>query len=410
MTVASLIENEAKLAEERPLVASVIYNRLKTGMALGVDSTVIYASKLAGKWRNDGKVYLSDIERDSPYNTRKVRGLPPGPIASPGASSLEAALKPAQTDYLYYVREPSRNDGAHNFYNNAADFERGVQALREWERTRNATSRRAARLLRRNSRPQIPDLRISARVASEFNSEFVVFAALSQLRPPPVTPSASVDIRDRRLANVKKIFALALLSSSSPSTRRRRRRAWISRTSGSGTTATTRSRRQRRQHQHGADAALTRQRQNGRAPDAPNPYRFSVPNDVLAKSVAELMRERKMIVDDTVSKPDEGLLISQPYTFTKGSVITASELNRLAEVPRTDLRNWTRGRYTIIVEVQPIDSAHTNISVNARIEGRSDGVLGAEWVSLRSNGTAEEEFLIALIEKVTGGPPPGREQ
>jgi hypothetical protein len=145
-------------------------------------------------------------------------------------------------------------------------------------------------------------------------------------------------------------------------------------------------------------------------PPLPNPYRFSVPNDVLAKAVAELIRDRKMIVDDSVSKPEQGLLISQPYTFTRGSVITASELNRVAEVPRTDLRNWTRGRYTIIVEVQPIDSAFTNLSVNARIEGRSDGVMGAEWVSLRSNGTAEEEFLIALIEKVTGGPPPGREQ
>jgi hypothetical protein len=145
-------------------------------------------------------------------------------------------------------------------------------------------------------------------------------------------------------------------------------------------------------------------------PPLPNPYRFSVPNDVLARAVAELIRDRKMIVDDSVSKPEEGLLISQPYTFTKGSVITASELNRVAEVPRTDLRNWTRGRYTIIVEVQPIDSAHTNISVNARIEGRSDGVMGAEWVSLRSNGRAEEEFLLALIEKVTGALPPGYDQ
>ena len=140
VTVASLIETEAKLASERPVVASVIYNRLRADMPLGIDSTVIYASKAAGKWRNDGKVYLSDIERDSPYNTRKVRGLPPGPIASPGRSSLEAALSPAQTDYLYYVRDPSRNDGAHNFYSNSADFERGVQALREWERTRNANA------------------------------------------------------------------------------------------------------------------------------------------------------------------------------------------------------------------------------------------------------------------------------
>lgn len=136
VTVASLIETEAKLSQERPLVASVIYNRLQKNISLGIDSTVIYASKLAGKWRNDGKVYRSDVERQSPYNTRLQAGLPPGPIASPGASSLEAALNPAQTDYLYYVRDPSRNDGAHNFYNNEADFGRGVQALRDWERQR----------------------------------------------------------------------------------------------------------------------------------------------------------------------------------------------------------------------------------------------------------------------------------
>jgi UPF0755 protein len=136
VTVASLIETESKLKEERPIVASVIYNRLKKNMPLGIDSSIIYASKLAGKWKNDGKVYKSDIDRDSPYNTRLHAGLPPGPIASPSLSSLEAALNPASTDYLYYVREPSRNDGAHNFYNNGADFERGVQALREWERER----------------------------------------------------------------------------------------------------------------------------------------------------------------------------------------------------------------------------------------------------------------------------------
>ena len=109
-------------------------------MPLGIDSTVIYASKLAGKWRNDGKVYQSDLDRSSPYNTRKVRGLPPGPIASSGVRSLEAALRPAETDYLYYVREPSRDDGAHNFYNNEADFGRGVQSLRAWERARDANA------------------------------------------------------------------------------------------------------------------------------------------------------------------------------------------------------------------------------------------------------------------------------
>jgi UPF0755 protein len=140
VTTASLIETEAKLSEDRPLIASVIYNRLQKQIALAVDSTVIYASKLAGKWRNDGKVYKSDVDRRSAYNTRLHSGLPPGPIASPGKSSLEAALFPAQTDYLYYVREPSRNDGAHNFYSNENDFAQGVRALRSWEQQRDAAA------------------------------------------------------------------------------------------------------------------------------------------------------------------------------------------------------------------------------------------------------------------------------
>ncbi len=135
LIIASLIETEAKLKEDRPLVASVIYNRLNKHIALGIDSTIVYASKLAGKWRDNGKVYKSDVDRRSPYNTRLFSGLPPGPIGSPGESSIDAALNPAQTDYLYYVREPSRNDGAHNFYSKEADFQKGVRALREWERS-----------------------------------------------------------------------------------------------------------------------------------------------------------------------------------------------------------------------------------------------------------------------------------
>ena len=142
VTTASIIETEAKLANERPLVASVIYNRLKKDIPLAVDSSIIYASKLEGKWRYDGKVYLSDLQRRSPYNTRIFTGLPPGPVASPGESSLKAALNPATSDYLYYVRNPDRDDGAHNFYSNGAEFERGVQALRQWERERDAEEAR----------------------------------------------------------------------------------------------------------------------------------------------------------------------------------------------------------------------------------------------------------------------------
>jgi UPF0755 protein len=145
VTTASIIETEAKLDEERALVASVIYNRLQKQIPLAVDSSIIYASKLEGKWRYDGKVYMSDLERRSPYNTRIYAGLPPGPVASPGESSLKAALSPATSDYLYYVRNPDRDDGAHNFYSNGAEFERGVQALRRWERERDAEEARKKR-------------------------------------------------------------------------------------------------------------------------------------------------------------------------------------------------------------------------------------------------------------------------
>jgi UPF0755 protein len=96
---------------------------------------------LAGKWKNDGKVYMSDVNRDSKYNTRKYAGLPPGPVSCPGLPSLQAALEPASTSFIYYVRDPARNDGAHHFYSDAAGFERGVEALRTWEKKRDAKAK-----------------------------------------------------------------------------------------------------------------------------------------------------------------------------------------------------------------------------------------------------------------------------
>lgn len=145
-------------------------------------------------------------------------------------------------------------------------------------------------------------------------------------------------------------------------------------------------------------------------PPVPNPYRFTSRRDAVLESIRELLRERKLILDEAVSKPDEGLLISQPFTFIRGAVVAVPEISRYAAVLDTPGRGWTRGRYTLIVEVQPIDGTSTNVSVNAKVEGRSDGASGAEWVSLTSTGVAEQEFIIALVEKITGGPPPGREQ
>lgn len=143
-------------------------------------------------------------------------------------------------------------------------------------------------------------------------------------------------------------------------------------------------------------------------PPIPNPYRFAYRRDAILKAVEELMLDRKLILDTAASKPDEGILISQPYTFTKGAVVAGSELGHYAEVSETTSRGWTRGRYTMTVEIQPIDGNNTNVSVNVKIEGRSDGASGPEWVTLRSNGFAEEDFLATLVENVTGAPPPGR--
>jgi hypothetical protein len=140
----------------------------------------------------------------------------------------------------------------------------------------------------------------------------------------------------------------------------------------------------------------------------PNPYRLTARRDVIVKAVTDVMRDRKLIVDEAASRPSEGIIVSQPYTFIKGAVITQTELGRYADVTTSTARGWTRGRYTLTVEVQPIDGNSANISVNAKIEGRTDGATGAEWTTLKSSGVVEDEFLSALITNITGGPPPGR--
>jgi hypothetical protein len=143
-------------------------------------------------------------------------------------------------------------------------------------------------------------------------------------------------------------------------------------------------------------------------PPIPNPYRLPARRDAILKAVADVMRDRSLILDETASKPDDGIIVSQPYTFIKGAVVSQAELSRYADTPSSDTRGWTRGRYTLTVEVQPIDGTSANVSVNARVEGRTDGATGAEWMTLPSLGLAEEEFLSALITAVTGSAPPGR--
>ncbi|MBI4484784.1 MAG: endolytic transglycosylase MltG, partial [Acidobacteria bacterium] len=122
VSLASLVEKETARSEERPLVAAVYANRLRLGMPLQCDPTVIYALQLAGRYR--GNIRKEDLTIDSPYNTYRYPGLPPGPIAAPGRGSLEAAVNPADVDFLYFV---SRNDGSHEFARSLAEHNRNVQ-------------------------------------------------------------------------------------------------------------------------------------------------------------------------------------------------------------------------------------------------------------------------------------------
>jgi UPF0755 protein len=128
VTMASLIEKETSIPEERTLVSSVFWNRLREGIRLDCDPTVIYAALLEGKYR--GTIYLSDLRRDHPYNTYQRVGLTPGPIANPGLESIRAALNPADTRYLFFVAKGD-GTGAHRFAENLADHERNVKEYRE---------------------------------------------------------------------------------------------------------------------------------------------------------------------------------------------------------------------------------------------------------------------------------------
>jgi UPF0755 protein len=139
VTLASLVEKETGVAAERGLVAAVFYNRLERKMVLACDPTVIYAERLAKGGEFDGAINVSDLERESPYNTYRVAGLPPGPIASPGRAALEATLKPPKSDYLFFV---SNNQGGHHFAATSREHERNVARFRRQRGREQRTERR----------------------------------------------------------------------------------------------------------------------------------------------------------------------------------------------------------------------------------------------------------------------------
>lgn len=127
VTLASLIEKETAIGTERPVVASVFQNRLRLGMPLDCDPTTIYAALLEDRYR--GAIYRSDLASGNAYNTYQHTGLPPGPIANPGLASLQAALSPAATDYLYFVAKAD-GSGGHQFSKTSDEHNRAVQVYR----------------------------------------------------------------------------------------------------------------------------------------------------------------------------------------------------------------------------------------------------------------------------------------
>lgn len=137
----------------------------------------------------------------------------------------------------------------------------------------------------------------------------------------------------------------------------------------------------------------------------PNPYKMNSRRDVLVNTVIEVLKERKIIVDESASRLSDGIIVTQPFVFAKGAVITRNELSRYAVLSGESA--WTRGRYTLTIEIQSIDGIQNNVSVLAKVEGRAENGLISEWSTLQSTGIAEDEFLVKLVEMVTGTTPEG---
>ncbi|MEO7538972.1 MAG: hypothetical protein ABIV21_03025 [Pyrinomonadaceae bacterium] len=136
----------------------------------------------------------------------------------------------------------------------------------------------------------------------------------------------------------------------------------------------------------------------------PNPYRLNGRRDVLVETITDALREKKLIVDEASSRLRDGILVTQPFVFSRGSVVTQNELNRYGILETSDSA-WTRAQYTLTVEIQSIDGIQNNVSVNAKVEGRAGNGLMSEWVTVRSSGVAEDEFLAKLVELITGNSP-----
>lgn len=136
----------------------------------------------------------------------------------------------------------------------------------------------------------------------------------------------------------------------------------------------------------------------------PNPYRLNSRRDRLIDTIIQVLGEKRIIVDESSSRLSEGIIVTQPYTFSKGAVISRNELSRYSFLPNRD-SIYTRGRYTLTIEVRSLDGIQNDVFVLANVEGRSENGLGSEWSSLDSTGIAENEFIVKLVETITGVTP-----
>ncbi|MGI8668603.1 MAG: hypothetical protein ACR2J3_02015 [Aridibacter sp.] len=137
-----------------------------------------------------------------------------------------------------------------------------------------------------------------------------------------------------------------------------------------------------------------------------NPFELNARRDILISSIVSVLKDSRLILDEAASRFDDGLIISQPFTFAKGAIITKNELNRYAVVPDSD-QIFTRGRYTLTIDVRSIDGIKNNVFVTANVEGRAENGIFSEWSTLESSGIAEDEFLVKLIDYVGGKKPEG---
>lgn len=136
----------------------------------------------------------------------------------------------------------------------------------------------------------------------------------------------------------------------------------------------------------------------------PNPYPVTARRDAVIDLITQTLQEKHLLVDEAASRVKDGFIITQPFVFAKGPVTTKGELSRFGQIEYADTA-WSRGQYTLTIEVQPVDGTRSNISVIAKVEGLSGTGFLSEWRTVQSSGLAEDEFLAKFVEMLTGKNP-----